>query len=141
MKTLVTLAVAAFAITAFGTVSAHPKTYVNVTGDQVIVPTDCDEALGVAQGGVCWQAGHVVQGSTISISDTVTNPTSGFYCSPTCGATPGGGIPFCGSIKTGLAAPVQGQVIVFLDGPVFGNPVTSVCLTASLGTTGTINHT
>lgn len=129
------------------------------------------DVIGAEIGGVSFCGGHIVpddagEGS-VSISDSVTSPTSGTYCqdlndNSLCGEAP---VPpdgnrlepranFCGGVV--LSTPVdltprpewttnnwvpEVDVLIFVHAPGTGNPANSPCgLTYSGGTTGSVNH-
>lgn len=124
---------------------AHPKAYVNLTGDVTMVPNDCDGSIGVSQGGVCFPGGHIVpdlQGrATLTVGDATAVPVSGCYQQPV-GSAPLCR-PFCGSITIDRHVdwdPSE-NVEIFIDGPVQGSPAYSACgITVSMGTTGHVYH-
>lgn len=147
MQTWKYMMVAAFAVAGLGIATADTREYVNVTGDQQLI---CDETgATISQGGFCYPAGHVAaDGSgqaTVSIIDDLISPTSGYFCQDLDADTfcdEGTDVLFCGSLTltSGAGWDESGSIVVFIDGPVFGNPVLSVCGTLSAGTHGFGNH-
>jgi hypothetical protein len=125
-----------------GPAAAHPKQYVNVTGDVVIVPLNCEGFLPITQGGVCFPAGHVTpdpQGkATLQITDTVALPTSACYQQDNGMSC----IPFCATftLVSGINWIPERRVEVFIDGPLWGNHFVSVCGQWSQGTVGHVTH-
>lgn len=89
----------------------------------------------IAQNGIggCVTDGLAGSFVTITIADELVVPASGLACWGSCAAA---SVPFCGATQT---AATSDQLLVFLDGPAFGNPVLSPCGQASLATTGTIH--
>jgi hypothetical protein len=142
MKYLMALAVA-IALGAVAT--AHPHNYVNVTGDLIL---DCDDSNGFSQGGVCIATGHVAAdatgGASVTVVDDNTSPVSAYYCQDLDGDQSCGDFatPFCATmnIQSGSNWDQSSDIIVFIDGPVFGNPVLSACGSLSIGVTGTVTH-
>jgi hypothetical protein len=137
------LAVALAGLGVLGTADAHTKSYVNVTGDVVLSARFCDDLVSPSQGGVCYPGGHIRTDdgvALVGIADQTTQPTSGCYQQDlgfTCQR-------FCGSIvlsKNGNWFPDR-RVEIFVDGPVWGNPLTSPCgFRHSQGTWGHVWHT
>lgn len=140
----------AFAVMAAMTLTAasHPHEYL-VAGTADIVNYDpCRPAdLGASGiGGACIEAGHAVANPsgklTVLVSDGVTNPVSAQYCQNTntdflCGGSGEPIIHFCASLtlqEHDNWDPAY-DIIVLVDGPLFGNPATTPCipLTASFG--------
>lgn len=142
----------AVAITAMGSANADSKTYVNVTGDFGYTPNNCDESLPISQGGVCFPAGHITPDAegtaTITVTDNLLNPVSALHCEDqnldaVCETEREPGEWFCGThtIRTDEDWDLSANVLIIIDGPVFGNPVTSVCATLSASTFGVVDHT
>jgi hypothetical protein len=122
--------------------AAHPQTYVNVTGDLLLICDVLGDGGSLNLGGVCYPAGHIVPDangmSSVCIVDDLFAPTSGFF------QQDGGlGFPFCGcaNLASGINWDPGSSVMVFIDGPVFGNPLLSLCGTFSMGLIGTVTHT
>jgi len=107
---------------------AHEKGYVNVTGDQLIAPKNCDDEVGFSQGGVCYPAGHIqpdpMGQAFVGISDNKFQPTSGCWqqnaqpCHPFCGDT---------TLDVNQGWDPGSELLVFVDGVAFGNPLISSC--------------
>jgi hypothetical protein len=138
--------VAFLLLIAFGSpsVAAHAKDYVNVTGDQFILPNDCNDEIGISQGGVCFSGGHIAPDAngraTVSLWDKKFSPTSG--CHQQAGRPCE---PFCGSfvLQEGAGWDPAKALDVFVDGPVFGNFLLSPCGFGwwTQGVLGQVTHT
>ena len=141
----------ALAVLAAVPAQADGRDYVNATGDFGILPTNCDGALTLSQGGVCFPGGHVTPNAdgqaTITILDQFFNPVSAFHChdldfDAVCGEAHDPAEQFCGThtLRVGEDWNVEDQILILIDGPIFGNPVNSVCGTFSMGLIGTVAH-
>jgi hypothetical protein len=125
------------------------------SGDQGGQCSAANLGLGIGLGLVCLPGGHVqpdTEGfAIVVIEDTLNTPVSGFICQDSVGdgcihVNFGElGIPFCGSVA--IATPSAGgrwdpslDLLVFIDGPVFGNPAVSPCGTLSAGFGGHVSH-
>lgn len=133
-------------LAAFGTASAHPHEYVAVGVD--VGPT-CDGFTTLPNsGGVCIPTSHLVPSATgivtFTIVDDLTDPTSGFLCIDQDGdnvCDEDINSAFCDTVSVSDDALATAPwVIIFVDGPVLGNPVLSVCASVSTGTHGFIDH-
>lgn len=135
---------------AAGPAAADPRCYVNGTGDQLL---QCGVGPGGVlvspnQGGVCFEAGHIQPGfgqAQIWIQDDFLSPSSGFYCQDKtfdgiCDEDSAS--VFCANhtLTVGGNWDPAFAVWVFVDGPVFGNPVLSACGTASFSFSGCVFH-
>lgn len=131
-----------------GGAQAHPHTYVGLVGDLVLL---CDPlGLGVDVGGVCFESGHAIPDTmgrvTFSVQDELLNPVSGRICvdenaDSVCGGPGESFTPFCGSVTlVNVLGPFSGPVLIHLDGPINGNPLTSPCGGLSVALIGTASH-
>lgn len=134
-----------------GAASAHPREYLNVAGDTPLIPFDCDDESLPSVGVVCFAAGHIVADAEgrafISITDDLTAVASAFHCVDAdgdfvCGEERESVETFCGTHEMVVGVDWDGieQVIVFLDGPLFGNLATSACGETSVATSGEVTH-
>jgi hypothetical protein len=161
MKSLNWLAAAALVAVSMGTVSAHPHEYVG-GGDVLVFGIDDPEDGIVIGFGAAWlAAGETlpdVDGvGSVTITDDLISPAGGLYCQDlnadtVCGddGTIGGVVEpallFCGSAQFGgtttTAWDQNFEVVIFVDGPIFGSPAFSTCGvgTDSMGTHGFVNH-
>jgi hypothetical protein len=153
MKHHAVLLSAALAIAAIGMVAADPKDYVNVTGDQLLQCNPGGLDLGFGQGGVCFEAGHITaDGSgqaTVTVTDDFLSPASMFICQD----FDGNGICPDGPGEIEILACVSHtltdgadwnsgvRLLIWVDGPVFGNPVLSPCGQLSVTVKGQVSHT
>jgi hypothetical protein len=137
---------------------AHPHNYTNGTGDQIIFCNVDDDNItitpeqGINEGGVCIPAGHIPtfgfgSEATLEIFDFLTESTSAFYCQDLDGDGTCDGVvdtPFCDRLmlRDGFNWDSNAPVLVFLDGPLFGNFALTACpeLYAG-GTLGQVGHT
>jgi hypothetical protein len=152
LKTLAwTLTLAAAALAAMEPATADPRSYVNASGDSgTATMPDCDGSLGLGLGSACFPAGHVQPDAdgtaTITLTDSFLSPVSGVHCDDADGDSICEqreiGEWFCGThtIRDGEDWHAGDQIIIVVDGPVFGNPILSPCGTLSTATTGIISH-
>jgi hypothetical protein len=129
-----------------GVAAAHTQSYVNITGDILVICDILGDGSELNEGGACLAAGHVAgPTASITIADDILSPTSGFYDQDLDGDGTGDGVVaagFCGSItlNSGVNWDESGSIIIWADGPIFGNPLLSVCGTLSLTVLGTVSH-
>jgi hypothetical protein len=151
MKHLVLVSAAALAIAGMGMVTADSRSYINVTGDQLLM---CDfDGAGSNQGGVCFESGHITADpngqATVTLTDDFTSPASMFICQDfngdgICPEGPGeSSVEACGSytLTDGVDWNSGAALLIWVDGLVFGNPAISVCGTLSNAVQGSISHT
>jgi hypothetical protein len=98
--------------------------YLNGSGDVTINPN--------GQGG-CIFEGISGPSAVINIIDPVVQPVSGLICWNTCGTS---ATAFCGAVS---ATVTSSRLLVFVDGPVLGNPILSPCGTFSASAAGAIS--
>lgn len=147
MNSLPPLVVLLGIILAAGATVAHPHSYVGSNDTRMPIAGCPDPFLG--PGYVCFRAGEIVAdvdgGATFTIADDNLSPTSGYYGQDTDGdgsIDTGTAAIFCGSpsITSGVNWDEGFDIYVFIDGPVHGSPVFSVCGTMSAGTGGFVDH-
>lgn len=145
-------------ILAAGVADAHSKSYTGWDDAfNVSIPQCPLHDFDVFVGIVCYRGGHITPNAngqaTISITDSITSPLSGFVCQDLdaddlCGE--GGqlelSVQFCGSatitdVAHGDVWVPQAPLLIFIDGPLFGNLLASSCgTTYSGGFAGTVDH-
>lgn len=140
------------ALTVSGLGAAHPHSYVG-GNDSRVTFAGCPDADEVGPGYVCFEPGEISAGffgGFIVIGDAVVSPVSGAICTDSdndgvCGPTEPM-TSFCGGIETGGSD--TSRTYVFIDGPVWGNPVLSTCgnvldgtgTAQSSGFAGSVDH-